>query len=242
MAGRYSFEGRQAGYAALWARCSLVQGSRQLAIDVAEGIVRDRARYEEVQQKTGVPWWWLGAIHQREAARSWSRNMHNGQPWNQKTTWVPKGRGPFSSWEEAAIDAMEYMDLDKAHVPEWSIERALFEAERYNGWGYEKRGIMSPYVFAQTSLQERGKYVADGQFSAGTWDSQLGIAATILALMEVSDDVGSDVGGEPVAQEDATEDVPTSPESRNLADYSTQALIDELFRRDHIAEIVQRKD
>ena len=49
--------------------------------------------------------------------------LHNGNPWNQVTTDVPKGLGPWKSFEEAAIDALKYDGLVYWH--DWSIEGSV---------------------------------------------------------------------------------------------------------------------
>ncbi len=57
-------------------------------------------------------------------------------------------------------------------------------AEYYNGLGYYKRGRPSPYVFSGTDQYRRGKYVADGRYSRGARDRQLGVATMIQAIRE----------------------------------------------------------
>jgi lysozyme family protein len=70
-------------------------------------------------------------------------------------------------------------------VVEWRLERVLYQLERYNGWGYHWRGLASPYLWGATTIQQRGKFVADGKFSPTTVDVQLGCAPMIRALMEL---------------------------------------------------------
>ena len=57
--------------------------------------------------------------------------------------------------------------LDQVKV--WSVERMLYECEKYNGWGYLKRGP-SPYLWSWTNIYRGGKYVEDGVYSASAWD------------------------------------------------------------------------
>jgi hypothetical protein len=112
----------------------------------------------------------------RESSCNFAGVLHNGEHiigTGRKTTLVPKGRGPFSSWSEAAIDAIKLHGLHK--IADWPIERLLYEAERFNGWGYLRRGP-SPYVWAGTNWYKAGKYIADGVYSATHVDSQLGVA------------------------------------------------------------------
>ena len=44
---------------------------------------------------------------------------------------VPAGRGPFRSWEEAAIDALANCAPYAARNKDWNIGGALTELERY---------------------------------------------------------------------------------------------------------------
>jgi hypothetical protein len=122
--------------------------------------------------------------------REMSGNLHcyfgNGQHLTMRTTIVPQGRGPFPDTQDgfvaAALDALHLDGLDQiAKTPEgWSMPRALYEEELWNGFGYRARGIPSPYVFGATTVQRPGKYVADHVYSATTMDPQLGT----LAIME----------------------------------------------------------
>src|SRR5205085_2693578 len=63
----------------------------------------------------------------------------------------------------------------------WTIELALYWAERYNGQGYFGKGN-SPYLWSWTTLYSAGKYVADGQYSPSFVDPQAGVAAIFKAL------------------------------------------------------------
>lgn len=142
-------------------------------------------RYQQVSlQCHGFPIDLLFALHYRESSLSFKTCLHNGDKLPGPTTHVPKGRGPFSSWEEAAIDALM---LEKYKFPaDWSFESRLEFAEKYNGIGYRKTSEFSPYVFAGTNFHdETGKYVADGKYDASAKEQQLGVAAILLALNNV---------------------------------------------------------
>lgn len=104
---------------------------------------------------------------------------------NKKTTHVPRGRGPFNSWSEGAIDAIHVSGWDI--LPKgghWDIVTCLIKCEAYNGEGYEHRGLRSPYLWGATSMQEDGKYTSDGHWDGGAWDTQVGCAALFLALKQ----------------------------------------------------------
>jgi lysozyme family protein len=65
-----------------------------------------KSRYQTVSDATGVPWFIIAVIHEREASQSWKASLAQGDPWDKPSIHVPRGRGPFESWEEAAIDAL----------------------------------------------------------------------------------------------------------------------------------------
>lgn len=156
----------------------------------AARIVQNKGRYQGVERSTGVPWYIVAAMHDRESSGDFAGVLHNGQKiigTGQRTTIEPKGRGPFSSWEEAAHDALinvKQLNL----ISDWSPERSAYELERYNGFGYNGK-INSPYLWAGTSHYQQGKYVADGVYSASTWDSQRGTIGLLKALGEIDADV-----------------------------------------------------
>lgn len=144
-----------------------------------------KSRYQAVSKITGVPWWFIAVIHEREADQSWSANLAQGDPWNRRSTHVPKGRGPFKSWEDAAVDALTNCAPYAARNKDWSIGAALALLEEYNGLGYYKRGRPSPYLWAGTNQYVKGKYVADGQYNPNAVDQQLGCAG-ILKQMNIT--------------------------------------------------------
>lgn len=144
-------------------------------------LLKNRARYEAVQVLTGVPWWFIAAIHQRESAihvRESSVDFHtylgNGEPLNRVTRLVPVGRGPFDSWEDGAVDALKLEGF--VGLSGWDMSAAVARAEKYNGMGYAKRGLPSPYVWSWSDQYHSGKFVRDGVFDADTVDQQCGVA------------------------------------------------------------------
>lgn len=153
----------------------------------AAKIEANRARYEAVSAKTGVPWDVIGVIHYRESSGSFAGVLHNGQKIigkGKKTTIVPKGRGPFSTWEEAAVDALMNCHPFAGKNKDWSIAGTLDILERYNGLGYRNKGLPSPYLWAGTDQYKKGKYVADGKYDPNHVDKQLGVAAILMKIRE----------------------------------------------------------
>src|SRR5215469_13063769 len=65
-----------------------------------------KSRYQAVTARTGVPWFIVAVIHDRECSQDWKGSLAQGDPWDRVSVHVPAGRGPFRSWEDAAIDAL----------------------------------------------------------------------------------------------------------------------------------------
>ncbi len=149
---------------------------------VAKRLVAAKSRYQAVSAKTGVPWFVIAVIHQRESSQNFSRSLAQGDPWNEVSTHVPKGRGPFSSWEAAAVDALAVCPPYASKWKDWSAGGTMTLLEQYNGLGYANKGIPSPYVWSGTDQYVAGKYIADGVFSATAVDKQLGCAGLIVAM------------------------------------------------------------
>jgi lysozyme family protein len=142
-----------------------------------------KARYREVAAKTGVPWAVVAVIHERECSQDWRGSIAQGDPWDCVSVHVPAGRGPFKSWEEAAIDALVYCVPYAARNRDWSIGGALTKLEEYNGLGYAARKLPSPYIWSGTDQYTAGKYVRDGIYDPNAVDRQLGCAGLLLAMM-----------------------------------------------------------
>ena len=148
------------------------------AFAMAKKIVLNKGVYLKISESTGVPFEVVAAIHHMECSLDFSKGLHCGQPWNKKTTWVPKGRGPFTSFEEAAIDAMIYDKLNL--VTDWSDTNIAWILEKYNGLGYRRRGLDSPYVWGGTNAHSnKGLYVKDGVFDENARIKRPGCMAII---------------------------------------------------------------
>ncbi|KRR23718.1 hypothetical protein [Bradyrhizobium retamae] len=142
-----------------------------------------KARYQTVSARTGVPWPAIAVIHERECSQDWTGSLAQGDPWNRVSVHVPAGRGPFRSWEEAAIDALVNCAPYAARNKDWSIGRTLAKLEQYNGLGYAARGRPSPYIWAGTDQYRSGKYVRDGVYDPNVVDSQPGCAGLLKTMM-----------------------------------------------------------
>lgn len=150
---------------------------------IAKRLFDAKGRYVNVQNKTGVPWYMIAVIHEREASQNWNTQLAQGDPLHRRSTHVPRGMGPYDTWEEGALAALKYDGLTK--VQDWRLEKILFHLEQFNGWGYHLHGVPSAYVWAGSTVYTRGKYVADGVWSSGAIDTQPGCAPLIRCLMDL---------------------------------------------------------
>jgi len=166
-----------------WAAAKLTRGPEFLP--VAKRLVASKPRYLTVSQKAGIPWPFIAVTHQRESSQDWGASLAQGDPWNRVSTHVPKGRGPFASWEDAAYDALVNCSPYASRNKDWSIGGVLTLLEQYNGLGYVNRGLPSPYIWSGTDQYKSGKYVADGVFDPNAVDKQLGCAGLIMAMMSL---------------------------------------------------------
>lgn len=169
-----------------WDACHITAENGPLFKQVADRLTAPAAfsRYKAVEKLTGVPWWFIAVVHEREAAQNWNSQLGQGDPLNRKSTHVPKGRGPFKTWEEGAVDALVNCPPFAARNKDWTIGGALSMLEQYNGLGYAQMNKPSPYIWAGTDQYVAGKYIADGQYSPTAVDKQLGCAG-LLKFMGV---------------------------------------------------------
>lgn len=163
-----------------WVKAKFTRSSE--FIPVAKRLVASKARYKTIEGRTGVPWFVIAVIHERESSQNWSKSIAQGDPWNKVSTHVPKGRGPFKSFEDAAVDALVNCAPYASKWKDWSAGGTCTLLEQYNGLGYANKGLPSPYIWSGTDQYVSGKYVADGVFSPTAVDKQLGCAGLILQM------------------------------------------------------------
>lgn len=171
-------------YVKLWEGMEISPNRKTEAANVAKKILSNKTRYQNIEQATGVPWHFIALVHYRESSLNFGKNLANGQPLSMKTTIVPKGRGPYATFEESAVDSL--VNVQKyTKDRDWSLPMYIYTIEGYNGYGYHGKGIPSPYLWGGTNKQKAGKYVSDGVFSSSTWDTQLGVLAILKSLKEL---------------------------------------------------------
>jgi lysozyme family protein len=157
-----------------------------LAAITAKRLLQHRDRFLALQSLCGVPALWVMPVFERENP-SFSSYLGNGDPLDHPTTHVPAHRGPFNTWEEGASDALKLDHVDQC--PEWTWEGACFEFEKWNGFGPRNHGRPSGYLWSGSNQYLGGKYIADGVWSRGTFDQQLGCVAIAKAIADLDHEI-----------------------------------------------------
>lgn len=198
----YEFSTLQPEYKALYAKAAIKPDRLAEANKTAELLEKHKAVYQDISNATGVPWWAIGVLHLREAGAQdvgrWQCVLHNGERiigTGHKTRLVPAGRGPFNNFKDAAIDALKIKGF--INRDEWKtnpIEFLAYISEKFNGFGYRTyKKIVSPYLWGGTTVQQKGKYVADGKYDPNHWDTQLGTMCILKALLKEPGPVKTEV-------------------------------------------------
>lgn len=158
-------------------------------VAVAKSLVAAKVIYSDVQRVTKVPWWFVAVVHERESSQNWMASLAQGDPWDRVSTHEPVGRGPFTSWKEAAIDALVYCHPYAAKNTDWSTGGTLTLLEEYNGLGYAGRGIPSPYLWSGTNQYIKGKYVRDHIYDPNMVDVQMGCAGLLMTMANLDSSI-----------------------------------------------------
>jgi lysozyme family protein/peptidoglycan hydrolase-like protein with peptidoglycan-binding domain len=182
-----------------WAHLEIRSSRLQDACSRANMLLHGKPTYQQIESKTGVPWWFVGLCHYRESNFNFDTYLGNGQSLARVTTIVPKGRGPFTGPDgfiNGALDALRLEGFIGAN--DWGIARALYRLEGFNGYGYHGKGVNSPYLYGGSTIYgppeaKGGKYVADHVFDSSVVDTQLGTGVILKALMQLDSSI--DLGG-----------------------------------------------
>jgi lysozyme family protein len=171
----------------------------------AERIMEGKPRYFVVQEPTKVPWWFTGLCHYRESTFDFGTYLGNGEPLNRVTKLEPKGRGPFKSFEDGAVDAFKIKGWLGAN--DWSIERTCYRLETFTGFGYHGRGVNSPYLYGGSILYgppeaKAGKYTRDHYFDPNYVDKQLGTVVALKMLASMDPTIAFDAPSDAPRQDD----------------------------------------
>lgn len=175
-------------YQHLFDTCAIRQEKARSVETILSAIESNRNRYAAVGDPLGIPWYFVGVIHNMEASLNFKTHLHNGDPLTSRTTHVPAGRPltgePPFTWEESATDALK---LQRLHgLDDWGLPATLFRLEKFNGMGYRIRHpeVLTPYLWSFSNHYTRGKFVADGKFSATAASQQCGAAILLRRMAE----------------------------------------------------------
>lgn len=163
------------------------------ADQIAHRLCAPKERYQHISALTSVPWPIIALIHEREADQSFLANLAQGDRWDRVSTHVPRGEGPFDSFEDAAVHAL--INDDHLNIwGDWSIGGALTALEKFNGLGYYTRHLPSAYVWSWTPAYSEGKFTSDGHFDPDAVDVQPGCAALLMRMIVIDPTISIDYG------------------------------------------------
>jgi lysozyme family protein/peptidoglycan hydrolase-like protein with peptidoglycan-binding domain len=193
-----SFPDLKDGYERNWASLQIRPARLQEASNKAKRLLKGKDIYQQIEAITKVPWWFAGLCHSRESDFDFDTYLGNGQALGRVTTIVPKGRGPFTgpnAFVNGAVDAFRLEGFLGA--TDWSIARTLFRLEGFNGFGYQNKGVPSPYVYGGSNIYgppeaRGGKFIRDHVFDPNTVDIQLGAAVLLKRLMDLDQSINFD--------------------------------------------------
>ncbi len=173
-------------YLGLYSDCELTTDTVKLKqLDyVCRVALTNESLYQLVSHTVNIPWPLIAAIHFRESNQNFKCHLHNGDPLTARTVHVPAGRPvagqPPFTWVDSAIDALNGVWRPLA----WDLASCLEFLERYNGTGYQKHGVNTPYLWDLTNEYVSGLFVADGAFDPDAKESRPGAVALLKTLEE----------------------------------------------------------
>ena len=158
-------------------------GAIQAAVNA---VLRGHDAYAQVEVDLVIPWRIVGVLHLMEASCNMKQNLLNGQPLSQRTTIAPVGHGPWGTWEEMASMILSNQSW---RFPEmWNVPNTLRFFEQWNGWGYSRQRVNSPYLWAGSNHGVGvGKYVGElagvpARYDPAFVSDQIGAAVALREL------------------------------------------------------------
>src|SRR5262249_60763230 len=119
-----SFEALKDSYDRSWANLKIRPARADEVGKEANRLLKGKNTYQQIETKTGVPWWFVGLCHYRESHFNFKTYLGNAQALDQITTIVPKGRGPFTGASPFVAGAAERLGLGGvAAATEWRVDR-----------------------------------------------------------------------------------------------------------------------
>jgi lysozyme family protein len=172
-------------YDRMWTAMQILPAHQAVIDRDAAKILVNKVQYEGVSQQNGVPWFVIGLIDQMEAGGGCKAHLHNGDPLSGRTIHVPAGRPPAPAeppftWEQSALDALQYEGFDK--IKAWPLAAIAGALEKYNGMGYHNKGVPSPYLWSFSNQYKSGKFVKDHVYDPNAVSEQAGAMPILKAL------------------------------------------------------------
>src|SRR4051812_18660596 len=143
---KVSFDNIKDEYERNWSNMKMRPSHADATNQAAHTAIKNKDIYKQIEAKTDVPWWFVAVLHSRESSFNFKTYLGNGELLSRVTSLVPKGRGPFASFADGAVDALRHEGFVGAR--DWGVARTMFRLEQYNGFGYRGRGVNSPYLWA----------------------------------------------------------------------------------------------
>lgn len=178
-----------AEYKDKWDTMEIKSSWRSAVYRTAKKIIANKDKYEEIASKfsNGMPWYFIGIIHNLECGLDFTKHLHNGDSLKRRTRRVPASRpkthfGPFT-FLESAVDALTMKGFDK--VTDWSPQHMAYLLEKYNGFGYRSRNRSNPYLWSGSQHYTKGKYIRDHVYSASAVSEQIGCMPLLKAIIEI---------------------------------------------------------
>jgi len=176
-------------YKRLYETVEIIPGRLDQVRRETDRIMSGMTAYKTAEAKSGVPWVFPACIHELEADCNFRLQILNGEPWDRKTRMVPKGLGPWDSWADATVYAFQKKRKDDPtwkpldELSDWTVQQCLLQWERWNGGGYRRRGLNSPYLWAGCNHGVGvGYYTSDGKYSPTASSKQIGAGVLLWYL------------------------------------------------------------
>ena len=187
-----------ADYQNLFDNCIINQVHQSELKKYSDNIFKNKARYELLVAGSSIPWYFIGLVHHMECSLSFEKHLYNGDLLTARTVRYPAGRPLFDkrgtayTFEESALDCIQYQKLDK--ITDWSLPHLLYTLEGYNGYGYKlyHPTVNTPYLWSYTNQYTSGKYVEEKDALTGKYKThfkpelvskQCGIAAILKQMV-----------------------------------------------------------
>ena len=173
-------------YDQLYKQMKIVESRVPLLDSVGDKIVAAKDRYLAVVAGTNIPWIMIAVVHAIECSGDFNRHLHNCDPLTARTVNFPRGRpvqgNPPFTWEDSAKDFIQISNFPQA--TDWDIASILGRLEQFNGYGYRRHNINTPYLWSCTNQYTKGKFVGDASFDPEAISASCGAAPILKRLID----------------------------------------------------------